>query len=295
MTFNLLFAIVIKVAIGNNDLGSSGVRSGLREGVRKVIELAYMLGGVAFMAAAGMFHRRYQRVSEKRRRQQELDQNLKSLFAIRGGVWIREPNGSEHHIQNLVEQELSLHGMVLSNLRREPTENLLKNGEWDPAIAASYIDVAVIGRIIVQTMDAEEVQYVTVQHVHTGTGLFFHQLPEMERRKNNCACYDFPCPYSGKYHYHESGEEFERRREMEKQVYPVRRLQCSLDVRFYAPGGIIRGGCVTSVPLDSDDPIRELVTKLVSELAAVARRSLKAEQTSLFEAEILNQLPSSKD
>lgn len=67
----------------------------------------------------------------------------------RGGVYIREPNGSESIIQNQVEQMFSERGMRLFRLHRAPVEDLLRDGIWTHALAGiNPIDIAIIGRII---------------------------------------------------------------------------------------------------------------------------------------------------
>ncbi len=244
---------------------------------------------VAAGAGAGItsWLKRGRPASESSRAESEPDN---SLFAIRGGVWIREPNGSSHQIQNRIEQALAERGMALYNLRREPAEALLRDGEWTPDIASESIDVAVVGRIVIQTFDVTEEEYISRQHIHTPTGLYFHQVdPQSGGRKANCQChnYDFPSYLRGEPHYHESKDQFDQRRELEKTCKVQKRNIYSLDVRFYGPNGRIRGGCVAKTLTPSEDTASsELTDTLVSDLSVVLRQSIAAHSTSAVEAEL---------
>lgn len=202
-----------------------------------------------------------------------------SLFGIRGGVWIREPNSSEHPVQNMIEQELCRHGMALFNLNRDSVEKLLKQGEWDNTIAPKKIDVAAIGRIVVQVVEKEEVKYPTIQHIDTRTGKHLNSVHPKERSATTTTTYCFGsggCPLSGTTHIHESDAEYEWRREQEKQIYPVRKQLFSLDVRFYGTDGTIRGGCVVQAPDKHGDPLAYLVESVTGKLAEAAKTSIKA-------------------
>lgn len=224
------------------------------------------------------------------RKPAKAEQKDDSLFGIRGGVYIREPNGSEHPIQNLIEQALVERGMALFNLRHDSAGNLLKTGEWDDNIAQALIDVAIVGRVVVRML--EGALYQTIRHIHTATGRYFSDLPEtdfdyrqpthwLSRCDGRVYAYNM---YSTLYpFFFESKLEYERRKELESGP----RSTVSLDVRFYGRHGEIHGGCVVETVIGNPFGLQEIVTKLAEELGLVARRSLQAHSTSLAEQELL--------
>lgn len=214
----------------------------------------------------------------------ELVKEERVLQNIAGGVFIREPNGSVHPIQNLIEQELSRAGMALFDLRAEHAENLLKSGVWSDQIATSLIEVAIIGRIITKSETIQEKKYVTRQHEDTVTGRHFdsfspdHQL----YRKPNMML-------DTKYeHYYEPEGEYERRREREAQIVQREKVTTRLDARFYGTDGRILGASLAeaATSLLGRDPLQIIVEKVTNDLRAVCLRSLQAHATSRAEIEL---------
>lgn len=213
------------------------------------------------------------------------------LFGIRGGVFIRQPNGSSHPIQNLLEQALVRNGMALFDLRVDPALKLLEKNEWDDMIAQSLLDVAIVGHIIVRQVEGEQVEYVTVRHVDTETGRRFDALPmaHPDYRALNSSFNDHRSYYEvfGWNWYFEPEEEYQRRREIEREVYLVKQNQLSIDVRFYGRSGEIHGGHVGWVPAGEDAAERMLVDGVVASLLETAEQSLRAHRTSLAEQELM--------
>lgn len=214
----------------------------------------------------------------KTRQEEELK---RSLYGLRGGVWIREPNGSQHMIQNLVEQALSRRSMALFDLRNDHVRTLLKSGKWNPEIANGFLDVAIIGRMVTQEREVDEYVYISVQHVDTATGRRFDQLDftHPNRRKPNSGSKSYLLESNGysRDYYFEPREEFTRRREMEKTLAQgVARISYTLDVRFYGPEGQIRGGCVATTNSTTDSPMQQLAELLVNAIAQAVRPSVDA-------------------
>ncbi len=216
------------------------------------------------------------------------------MVGIRGGVWIRRPDGNAHPIQNLIEQELSARGMALFNLRREPAESLIKNGEWDPAIAASPPDVVIVGRFISQMVDASRTTYPTVQHVHTTSGLRFDSLPAGHPDRplgNSTSRREFaPAPSyqpDGNVYFFEHFEHFRQRREAEKVVEALVTEKCTLDARFYGPDGSIRGGYARfKFMADEKDPFGAFTNELVTAVVEATKKSLLSHEDSLARLEM---------
>lgn len=253
-----------------------------------ILELiAFTLIGAGLLAAAKrvVLPLKAKRVSEKAAPDNR-------LYGVRGGVWVKEPNGSSHPFQNLLEQELCQRGMALYDLRHRPTENLLKTGEWEDTIATGPLDVAIIGRIIVHKTEIEETRCVSVQHVHTHTGKFFYKLgpdhPDY-RAPNKVAHFNKLGGIllrDNESYYEESDSEFARRREIERLVDILTVEKYSLDVRFYGPNGVIRGGCTIMGPANGNQSLQNLVTETANQLASVTKLSLAAGQVALAELEL---------
>lgn len=232
-------------------------------------------------------------------------QQAPALTGIRGGVFLREPNGSAHPIQNLVEQALVEQGMTLFNLRREPVERLLKTGEWSEAIAGgNLLNLAVIGQVIVRQVEAVRTEYPSRRHIHTATGGFFSDLsadhPDYQPPNawfNGLGFLPLGTylinPYEWRQVYHEPEIMFNARCEAEKRCTAIRVDQYTLDVRFHGPGGQIHGSVVASSRLEDNDPGDTLANWLVGELGKVAKRSLAAHSRSQAEIELFgpNYLP----
>ncbi|MDO8650391.1 MAG: hypothetical protein Q7K33_03755 [Candidatus Berkelbacteria bacterium] len=227
------------------------------------------------------------KVSKRRKAQQlalktrQEDELKRSLLDLRGGIWIREPNGSEHTIQNRVEQELARRSMALFNLRSSAVLTLIKDGTWSEEIASSLLDVAVIGRIKITDWEQDEWRYVSIRHVDTETGRRFDELPRDHphaRRVNSVYSSSLsPSDVFPQKYYYEPYEEFERRKEMEKQVAKgVRRQRYTLDVRFYGPEGQILGGCVANASDRDSNPLNLLVAELVNDLTSTVKPSIDA-------------------
>lgn len=252
-----------------------------------MIELAIAIvifGGLWVAKTISDKRRISQLALEARRKELALRNSLKD---VRGGVWIREPNGSEHIVQNKIEQELSRRGMALFNLRNEPVQTLVKTGEWNPEIAASHLDVAIIGRI--KTAEREVLEYgqKPVQHVDTQTGRRFDALPKdhPNYRKANSSSADYlrDYTYDGLYpikYYFEPHEEYKRRCQIESQQVLIKRSEYTLDIRFYGPQGQIRGGSIAHSSTQDQDPISVLVNKLVEDLASSVKPSIDAHDRS---------------
>lgn len=207
------------------------------------------------------------------RRNQQETERPPALAGIRGGVSLREPNGSAHPIQNLVEQALAKQGMALFNLCREPVERLLKAGEWSDEIAGgNLLDLAVIGQVVVREVGTVRNEYPSRRHTHTPTGKFFSDLSADHP--------DYRTVYS------EPKIMFDARREAEKRVVKAQVNQCTLDARFYGPDGRIHGAVIASSHLEDNDPSGTLANWLVGELGKVAKRSLAAHSRSRAELEL---------
>lgn len=237
------------------------------------------LAGTGAGAAAWEAFRRWQ-TAQKRT-------SYESLYGIRAGVWIRQPNGSEHLIQNAVEQALSQHGMALHLLHRDPVEQILRDGKWNPKIADKPISVAVIGRIIAPKASNDTVPagVSTRQHIHTPSGRYFHEIPIDEGgREPNCTCEQFDQPEKGKAHYCEPWNQYMARQERERGRTIIGE-GISLDVRFFGPDGAVRGGFAKTAPCTEGDQIGWLVNGLVRELAATAKTSIAAHAQALAAAE----------
>ncbi|HSX41957.1 MAG TPA: hypothetical protein VLE93_01245 [Candidatus Saccharimonadales bacterium] len=244
------------------------------------------------MSKIGSQKKRISALESEKRRQEEL---AASLYGITGGVWIRRPDGNAHPIQNLLEQELSARGMALFNLRREPAENLIKNGEWDSMIAVKHLDVAILGKLITHQITTDRVHYISVQHVHTKTGVRFHELGKNHsdyRMPNSIWLDDYeaasldPDDEEENLYYFEHDEHFALRKEKEKIVEPISTEQYTVDVRFYGSDGSVRGGYIGTKIKDIDsEPTQTLTAELVTAVSKSVKRSLLAHEnsTSRFE------------
>lgn len=256
--------------------------------VETAIGIVILGGGILGLKKIST-HSRQQKLALETSKADELK---RSLLGIRGGVWIREPNGSEHVIQNRVEQELTRRSLALFNLRNEAVQALVKEGTWNQEIASSNLDVAVIGRIKVSEWEEDEWEYITVRHVDTETGRRFDALDcDHPGYREPNSLYDTTnvasTIFGSNRFYYEPREEFGRRQEIEKRVIRGRKHRClTLDVRFYGPEGKICGGCVAESSGNDGDPIGTLVSKLVSDLIAAIKPSIDAHDRILALTEL---------
>ena len=239
----------------------------------------------------------------------QLEESVKtppmSLAGISGGVYIRTQKGSEHYIQNQVEQTLVAAGLSLFNLQTVCANKLLTKGTWDDNIAQGLIDVAVVGRLVIGQVESEQTKYVSVQHVDTNSGKRFDALESTNpsyREPNCCDCLDVrrymlkgehhPLSSDHMYsaskrpHFCEPLEEFERRRELEKIVERIKEDTFSLDVRFYGRNGEIHGGYAEGYAGNSYEPIELLVKGVTDALIKAASKSLQSHQRSAAELEL---------
>lgn len=199
-----------------------------------------------------------------------------------GGVWIKEPNGSSHPIQNIVEQQLCSSGVAVYDIRKAAAETLLRSGEWTAEIAANSLSFAVVGRIITTKTGKTSRISRTVRSIHSPTGKRFNDLPEDHpdyREPNSCYRDSVNLPLGFKaVFYTEPKDEFRVRSDKEAQEVPLDISEYALDVRFYGQGGRILGACVAKVDDSSEEPLKELAEQLLQHLAESLKPSLNAHE-----------------
>lgn len=189
------------------------------------------------------------------------------LDCVTGGVWIRQPNGSRHTIQNLIEQELCRKGMLLYDLNAAVAHRVHKEGSWSHDIATAPIQVAIIGQVLVEkgTFDRP---VKPIRHINPLTGqryVYSTSGDGWERMGDS----NFYC---------EPEEVFRHRCENNHHTIRVSGTKITIDVRFYGPGGEIRGAHAKSVVVAGDvEEIVELeaaVTEVVNKLQQIPLTSL---------------------
>jgi hypothetical protein len=170
------------------------------------------------------------------------------LNCVTGGVWIRQPNGSRHTIQNVIEQELCRKGMLLQDVNAIVAQRIHKEGTWSHDIAAAPIQVAIIGQVIVEKGVFDR-PVKPIQHIDPATGRHFSDDSAGSGWRY----------MSGSFFRIEPDEVFRHRCENNHSVQRVSGTKITLDVRFYGPGGEIRGGHTKSVIVAGDaEEITEL-------------------------------------
>lgn len=209
-----------------------------------------------------------------------------SLIGLRAGVCVREPDNTEHPIQNSIEAGLVERGVALFGLRRKAVLSILRDGVWQDNIAAGVLDFAVIGKVIVRQEQWDVYTFPTVQHVHTASGQLFSRLPkdDPDYRVPN----DFNSYLVGtmilanakllpqEAYYNEADAQYALRREQEKVLTGHKIVTvCTLDARFYGPDGRIHGSFnMTAKSNEVRDPVGWLAGKLVDQLANTAAASI---------------------
>lgn len=258
-------------------------------------EIAVFIGSILLILIFGFFYFWDEAMDAKRQREHEAWLR-RQLTGIRAGVWIREPNNSAHIFQNVLEQKLVEHGMVMFDLRREHAKSLVEHGEWNPEFSTSILDVAIVGRIIPKSTKEEITRHVTKRHYDTATGLRFDSLPKdhpnyrsLNAYKNKDGEILFDSKHSKRFNiYVEPNTDFEFRLEREAITEEVTVNNLSVDLRFYGPLGQIHGGHANTLRLNGkeEDVLSQLADETLEKLANAVKPSLIAHMGSVSEAEL---------